>query len=205
MPLQSINIYHHFRRFKYHLCIYSAEELIENDNEKILTRLEESFQRVHSNRYQSKLLFKLYPWSICRMMEFDAVFKQFFSCHRMNIVFFEFDLESERYLILNLFSRYIIMNTCVESLPNELFIEVFQYLDARDIFRAFYQLNSRFHALLQSLRDLYMILATSDIQRRMYAGVDPKWVCTMTLLGTVNIKFEKLLQSSPSEIRQSYI
>ena len=45
-------------RFKYHLGIYSAEELIENDSEKILDRLEESFRRVHSNRYQSKLLFK---------------------------------------------------------------------------------------------------------------------------------------------------
>ncbi|CAF0845169.1 unnamed protein product [Adineta steineri] len=37
-----------------------------------------------------------------------------------------------------------------ESLPNELFIECFQYLNASDIFRSFDQLNSRFHLLIRN-------------------------------------------------------
>jgi len=52
------------RRFKYYFRIYSAEELIEDDNENILNSLEESFKHVHNNRYQFKLVFNLYYWSI---------------------------------------------------------------------------------------------------------------------------------------------
>lgn len=51
-------------RFKYHFRIYLAEELIKNDSENILKRLEENFKHLHNNQYQSKLVFKLCPWSI---------------------------------------------------------------------------------------------------------------------------------------------
>ncbi len=47
------------RRLKYHLRIYLSEELIINDSENILKRLEENFSDIHSDRYQSKFVFKL--------------------------------------------------------------------------------------------------------------------------------------------------
>ncbi|CAF4646289.1 unnamed protein product [Rotaria sp. Silwood2] len=50
----------------------------------------------------------------------------------------------------------------LESLPNEILIETFEYLDARDLFRAFYNLNSRFNELLQSLNEICLILSIRD-------------------------------------------
>ncbi|CAF1233866.1 unnamed protein product [Rotaria sp. Silwood1] len=42
----------------------------------------------------------------------------------------------------------------LENLPNEIIIELFKYLKARDLFQAFYNLNSRFNDLIQSLTHL---------------------------------------------------
>ena len=50
----------------------------------------------------------------------------------------------------------------LEDLPNETLMEIFEYLDARDLFRAFHNLNSRFNLLLQSLNELCLILSSSD-------------------------------------------
>ncbi|CAF2074315.1 unnamed protein product [Rotaria magnacalcarata] len=41
-----------------------------------------------------------------------------------------------------------------ESLPNEIIIELFKYLEARDLIQAFYHLNSRFNCLIRSLTHL---------------------------------------------------
>jgi hypothetical protein len=49
-----------------------------------------------------------------------------------------------------------------ECLPNETLMEIFEYLDARDLFRAFYNLNSRFTKVLQSLNELCLIVSSSD-------------------------------------------
>ena len=38
-----------------------------------------------------------------------------------------------------------------ELLPNEIFIECFQYLNAPDIFYSFDQLNYRFHTLIRNI------------------------------------------------------
>jgi hypothetical protein len=51
------------RRFKYYFRIYFAAALIDDDDENILSRLEEGFKYVHNRRYQSKLVFKLYPYA----------------------------------------------------------------------------------------------------------------------------------------------
>ncbi|CAF1303041.1 unnamed protein product [Adineta steineri] len=45
-----------------------------------------------------------------------------------------------------------------ELLPNEILIEISDYLDARDIYYAFYGLNLRLNALLQSLDRLYIYI-----------------------------------------------
>jgi len=49
----------------------------------------------------------------------------------------------------------------LEFLPNELLINIFQYFDARNLFQAFYNLNSRLNILLQSLNNLYFTLLIS--------------------------------------------
>ncbi len=51
----------------------------------------------------------------------------------------------------------------LEFLPNELLIDIFQYFDARDLFRAFYNLNFRFNKLLQSLNNLCFTLLISNL------------------------------------------
>jgi hypothetical protein len=52
------------QRFKYYFHVYLAAELIKHDRKKILNRLEENFKHEYNNRYQSKLVFKLYSWSM---------------------------------------------------------------------------------------------------------------------------------------------
>lgn len=54
------------------------------------------------------------------------------------------------------------MENQFESLPNEILIDILQYLDARDLYRAFYNLNSRLNTLIQSLNDLSLILSICD-------------------------------------------
>lgn len=41
-----------------------------------------------------------------------------------------------------------------EQLPNEILIDLFQYLDARDLFQIFYNLNSRLNTLIKSFHHL---------------------------------------------------
>jgi hypothetical protein len=49
----------------------------------------------------------------------------------------------------------------LEYFPNEIFIEIFQYFDGRNLFRSFYNLNSHFNILLHSLNNLSLSLSTS--------------------------------------------
>ena len=63
----ALSVDHHLlslRRFKYYFHVYLAEELIKHDSEDILGSLDRKFKDVHNNRYESKLVFKLIPWSI---------------------------------------------------------------------------------------------------------------------------------------------
>jgi len=50
----------------------------------------------------------------------------------------------------------------LEFLPNEILLEIFEYLDARDLYRAIHNLNLRFNILLQSLNELSLILSICD-------------------------------------------
>jgi len=50
----------------------------------------------------------------------------------------------------------------LELLPNEILIGIFEYFDARNLFRAFYNLNFRFNRLLRSLNHLCYIIPTPD-------------------------------------------
>jgi len=50
----------------------------------------------------------------------------------------------------------------IENLSNELFYEIFDYLNGLDIYRSFYQLNHRFNELLIQSSILYKIKLSSD-------------------------------------------
>jgi hypothetical protein len=72
----------------------------------------------------------------------------------------------------------------LEILPNEIFIEIFQYFDARDLYRAFYNLNSRFNTLLQSLNNLCLTVGTIESNDfKIFAS----HVYALKLTGDVNI------------------
>jgi hypothetical protein len=45
-----------------------------------------------------------------------------------------------------------------ELLPNEILIEIFEYVDARKLYQAFYDLNFRLNILLQSLNHLHLFI-----------------------------------------------
>ena len=64
--------------------------------------------------------------------------------------------------------------TRFESLPNEILITVFEYINARDLYRAFYNLNHRLNDVLQSLRGLYLFLGCirfrHDIHDALFAS-----------------------------------
>ena len=47
--------------------------------------------------------------------------------------------------------------TCIETLSNEVFLEIFDYLDGCDILNAFSNLNSRFQDLINSSKLLLKI------------------------------------------------
>ncbi|CAF1070148.1 unnamed protein product [Adineta ricciae] len=50
------------------------------------------------------------------------------------------------------------MNSTIETFPNELFIELFGYLGAYDLYGAFYNLNSRLNLLINSFQHLHLTL-----------------------------------------------
>lgn len=54
-----------------------------------------------------------------------------------------------------------------ESLPNEILVEIFEYLEARDLFRAFYNVNLRFNELLQSANKLSLIISIRDSEEKL--------------------------------------
>ena len=47
--------------------------------------------------------------------------------------------------------------TRLEFLPNEILLKLFQYFNARDLFGAFYNLNTRINELIQSFDDLHLV------------------------------------------------
>lgn len=54
------------------------------------------------------------------------------------------------------------MSTVLEDLPNELLLYIFTYLNIRDIFHGFSQLNHRFNQLIQSVRNLTLTIEKDE-------------------------------------------
>jgi hypothetical protein len=49
-----------------------------------------------------------------------------------------------------------------EHLPNELLLDVFEYLDIGDLYRSFWGLNNRFDDILRSLKNLSLVIEKND-------------------------------------------
>ncbi|CAF1200105.1 unnamed protein product [Rotaria sordida] len=49
-----------------------------------------------------------------------------------------------------------------EHFPNELLIDIFEYLDARDLFYGFWGLNKRFNHILQSLKNISLTMKNDE-------------------------------------------
>jgi len=71
----------------------------------------------------------------------------------------------------------------LEFLPNEILVDIFQYFDARDLFQAFYNLNSRLNVLIQSINNLYCTLLTSNPDDDIFSP----YIHTLILYPRVNI------------------
>jgi hypothetical protein len=54
------------------------------------------------------------------------------------------------------------MLSLFEHLPNELLLDVFEYIDTRDLHRGFWGLNSRFDNILRSLKNLSLVIEKND-------------------------------------------
>lgn len=66
-----------------------------------------------------------------------------------------------------------------ECLPNEILIETFGYLDAQDLFRGIYNLNTRLNGLLKSINDLSLTLSPSDQHENLDDAPFPPYVSTL--------------------------
>ena len=77
--------------------------------------------------------------------------------------------------------------TRFEFLPNELLIDIFRYIDAQDLFRAFYDLNTRLNTLLHSFDDLSMIVRKCDNNNSNYFKSFTSCICNLILYGGVDI------------------
>jgi hypothetical protein len=62
------------------------------------------------------------------------------------------------------------MSTRFEHLPNELLLDVFDYVDTRDLCHGFWALNSRFDNLLRSLKNLSLIIEKDETSVTLVFG-----------------------------------
>lgn len=64
--------------------------------------------------------------------------------------------------------------TRFEFFPNEILLIIFEYINARDLYRSFYSLNSRINNTLQSINHLYILLGCirfrHDIHDHLFAS-----------------------------------
>lgn len=56
------------------------------------------------------------------------------------------------------------MLTLLEDLPNELMFYIFKYINIRDLFYGFSQLNQRFNHLIQSIKNLSFVIEKDDLE-----------------------------------------
>ncbi|CAF4833030.1 unnamed protein product, partial [Rotaria sp. Silwood2] len=83
------------------------------------------------------------------------------------------------------------MNQCqsqLNDLPNELLNDIFIYFDARELFEAFYNINSRFNKLIQSFNQrqlMFHIKASNDTETN--DKIFPFYVYTLIIDRGINV------------------
>ncbi|CAF0918712.1 unnamed protein product [Adineta ricciae] len=80
----------------------------------------------------------------------------------------------------------------LESLPNEVLFNLFEYFDAQELYRSFYHLNSHWNCLLQSLSRLSLMFRTSDINSfEKYHQNFPSQIHTLMIYSQDNIEISQ--------------
>ncbi|CAF3457699.1 unnamed protein product, partial [Rotaria sp. Silwood2] len=83
--------------------------------------------------------------------------------------------------------------TTMESLPNEILIDLYQYFDGREVYKIFYNLNSRFNSLLQSLSHLSLYFQSPFDNIIDYNMILSSQIYTLNIYSKQNIKFNQFL------------
>lgn len=85
------------------------------------------------------------------------------------------------------------MIASLETLPNEILLDVFRYFDAQALFEAFDGLNSRFHRLLRSFHQLKLSLLLTESKNNLLKSTDlfPSFVHAMNVDPHVQIDFTR--------------
>jgi hypothetical protein len=73
----------------------------------------------------------------------------------------------------------------LEYFPNEILIEIFENLDIKDLFQAFYNLNSRFNVLLHSLNNLSFTISKNNYND--FSPCEFPIHCISTLINTAEV------------------
>lgn len=81
----------------------------------------------------------------------------------------------------------------LEILPNEVFLELFQYFDARDLFQIFHHLNPRFDSLIQSFHQLRLVYEIKCFTDNQIEDEDlfPRYTYTLIVGRAVNVDLRR--------------
>ena len=92
-----------------------------------------------------------------------------------------------------------------EYLPNETLIDIFEYFDARDVYQAFYNLNSRLNNLLQSLNNLCLTLNENNDYKNFAPYLQSLKLgdkVNINLNDLINLRYLYLLTPSNKQLKQ---
>ncbi|CAF3540596.1 unnamed protein product [Rotaria sp. Silwood1] len=79
----------------------------------------------------------------------------------------------------------------MESLPNEILMDLYQYFDGQELYNTFYNLNSRFNSLVQSLSHLSLYYQSSFNNIINYNIIFSSHIYTLNIYTKQNIKFNQ--------------
>ncbi|UJR32272.1 hypothetical protein I4U23_019737 [Adineta vaga] len=86
------------------------------------------------------------------------------------------------------------MTSNIECLPNEILIDVFEYLDAQSLFNAFYKLNYRLNNLLYSLTSISLTISKKNTNRLDHFQEFFAFINKLTIEPTININFDRFIK-----------
>jgi len=78
----------------------------------------------------------------------------------------------------------------IEFLPNEIFIEIFEYLNAQDLFRALYNLNFRFNDLIHSMKNISLTISTNNKNETDSFQLFSSYISTLTIDSKIDVSLD---------------